>query len=226
GRWGRDADRAPVWGGRLVGGRDLDLGRGELERHVDVRQRKRVAERDQVGRPLRRHDPGKLGRRQGIALRKGSQLRDGRRRHTHDGARDCATALQRLVPDVDHADRARFVDVREVAHGATLRDTRSKSPRSALSHADTSFSRACSRIAAARAERSSSPIVSAPWSASAWPATSKGLTLTAQGPSSSCAPAFSESTSTPSRVLTSGASFATRFNPSYTAFTSSTSNCL
>ena len=48
----------------------------------------------------------------------------------------------------------------------------------------------------------------------------------AQSASSSCAPAFSERTSTPSRTLTSGASLATRFRPSYTAFTSRTSYCL
>ena len=44
-------------------------------------------------------------------------------------------------------------------------------------------------------------IVSASWSASACPQTSNGFTVTAHSPSSSCAPAFSESTSTPSRVV-------------------------
>ena len=61
---------------------------------------------------------------------------------------------------------------------------------------------------------------------SAWPATSNGLTVSAHSPSSSCAPAFSERTSTPSRSFTSGASFATRFMPSKIAFTSRTSYCL
>ena len=58
------------------------------------------------------------------------------------------------------------------------------------------------------------------------PATSNGLTVSAKAPSSSCAPVFSERTSTPSRSFTSGASFATRFRPSKIAFTSRTSYCL
>ena len=53
-----------------------------------------------------------------------------------------------------------------------------------------------------------------------------GFTVSAQSPSSSCAPVFSESTRTPSRSLTSGASLATRFMPSKIAFTRRTSYCL
>ena len=74
--------------------------------------------------------------------------------------------------------------------------------------------------------RSASGIVNARSIASAWPATSNGLTLSAHSPSSSWAPAFSERISTPSRSFTSGASFAIRFMPSKIAFTKSTSNCL
>ena len=58
------------------------------------------------------------------------------------------------------------------------------------------------------------------------PSMSNGLTVTVQSPMSSCAPAFSDSTTTPSCSLTNGASFATRFMPSKIGFTSSTSNCL
>ena len=54
----------------------------------------------------------------------------------------------------------------------------------------------------------------AAWIACACSSRSNGFTDSAHGPSSSCAPAFSERISTPSRSLTSGASFATRFSPS------------
>ena len=72
-----------------------------------------------------------------------------------------------------------------------------------------SCSRTHERIASSRSRRSSAGISSARWIASACPATSNGLTDSAQSPSSSCAPAFSERMSTPSRSFTSGASFAT-----------------
>ena len=61
------------------------------------------------------------------------------------------------------------------------------------------------RPAAARARRAI---------ASACPSTSNGFTDSAQSPSSSCAPAFSERMRTPSRSFTSGASLATRLSPS------------
>ena len=68
---------------------------------------------------------------------------------------------------------------------------------------------------------------SAACSASAVPATSKGLTPSAPPPSSassSHAPAWRESTSTPSAALSSAPSLATRFSPSRTGLTSSTSD--
>ena len=78
--------------------------------------------------------------------------------------------------------------------------------------------------AQARAPRRS--IVSARWIVSACSWMSNGLTVRVQSPSSSWAPVFSESITTPSRVLTAGASLATRFMPSKIEFTTSRSNCL
>ncbi len=71
--------------------------------------------------------------------------------------------------------------------------------------------------------RSAGSIVSAAWieSASSW--MSNGLTDSANSPSSSWAPVFSDRIETPARSFTSGPSFATRFMPSNIAFTSSTS---
>jgi hypothetical protein len=91
------------------------------------------------------------------------------------------------------------------------------------SHFATSFSRTTRRICSARRRRSSEGMESAWWIASACARTSNGLTESANEPISSWAPAFSERITTPSRSLTSGASLATRFMPSKTAFTSSTS---
>ena len=61
-------------------------------------------------------------------------------------------------------------------------------------------------------------------SACSW--TSNGFTDSAQSPSSSCAPVFSDRMIMPLRVLTSGPSLETRFIPSHIAFTSSRSKCL
>ena len=86
--------------------------------------------------------------------------------------------------------------------------------------------RTAARSAPARRARSGGPMESAAWSASAVPDTSKGLTPSAPPPasaSSSHAPASRESTSTPSAVLSSGPSLATRLSPSRTGLTSSTS---
>ena len=83
---------------------------------VDVRERQRVAERDQLARPLRRHDPGELCGRERVAL---GQLAEALRRlgrHAHGRLRDGAPPRERLRADVDHADVAGLVDVREVAH--------------------------------------------------------------------------------------------------------------
>ena len=82
------------------------------------------------------------------------------------------------------------------------------------------------RSAAARSARSAGGMVSAMWSASAVATTSKGFTPRAPCPSrssSSQAPAWRESTRTPSAVLRSGPSLATRLSPSRTGLTSRTS---
>src|SRR5439155_22894518 len=88
-------------------------------------------------------------------------------------------------------------------HARTLRETCSKSARSASSHAAASWVRTWSRIPAARHPRSPGLMVSARSIASACPTRSNGLTGTAHSPSSSYAPAFSDSTRTPSRTFTS-----------------------
>jgi hypothetical protein len=74
-----------------------------------------------------------------------------------------------------------------------------------------------------RRARSESRIVSAAWIESAVSWMSNGLTESANSPSSSCAPVFSDRIETPLRSLTSGPSLATRFMPSNIALTSSTS---
>ena len=53
----------PVWAVVSADGLDLDRAVDDGEPDVDVRQRKRVAERDELGRALRGHDPGELRRR-------------------------------------------------------------------------------------------------------------------------------------------------------------------
>ena len=73
---------------RLGRGHDRDARLLDLELDTEMRQRERVAERDQLGRPLRRHDPGELGGRQRVALRQVAQPRRGARAHAHEGARD------------------------------------------------------------------------------------------------------------------------------------------
>src|SRR5205823_12772450 len=62
--------------------------------------------------------------------------------------------------------------------------------------------------------RTRAGLVSASWRASAVAPTSKGFTVRHHSPSSSWAPAFSESTSTPSRSFTTMPSLDTRFIPS------------
>ena len=74
-----------------------------------------------------------------------------------------------------------------------------------------------------RARRSSSGIDSAWCSASAVPDTSNGLTSSASSPNSSAAPASVDSTSAQPFSDSTGTSLATRFMPSRTGLTSSTS---
>ena len=83
-----------------------------------------------------------------------------------------------------------------------------------LSHRPTSLARTHCWIASWLARRPASGIVTAACSASAVALTSNGLTETAHSPSSSWAPAFSDSTSAPQRSLTTIPSLATRFMPS------------
>ncbi len=74
-----------------------------------------------------------------------------------------------------------------------------------------------------RSARSAAGIPSASCSACAVRTTSYGLTTTASSPSSSYAPASRDSTSAQPSSETTGTSFATRFIPSRTGFTSATS---
>ena len=88
----------------------------DLEPDVDDRERERMAERDQLGRPLRGHDPGDLRGRERVALRQLAQLPGGLRGHGHGRRCGGAAARQRLGADVDHADVARFVNMGEIRH--------------------------------------------------------------------------------------------------------------
>ncbi len=72
----------------------------------------------------------------------------------------------------------------------------------------------------ARRVRSSSGISSASWIASAVSERSNGLMASACRPSRPNAPAFRDRISAPPLVLTTGASIATRFMPSWTGLTS------
>ena len=168
-----------------------------LELDVDRGQRKRMAERDQLARPLRSHDPGELRRRERVALR---QVRS--RRAVSGAMRTLARATARgadsgLRADVDHVHAARLVDVRELAHRHPVRRIARPdhagivsrvaaaghappTPRRASSCA-IQRARSCSRTCARIASRAPPPrrrgIVSASWSASACPSTSNGLTV-------------------------------------------------
>ena len=75
-----------------------------------------MAERNQLARALRRHDPGELRGCERIALRQVVEPPRRLRRHPHLGVRDGAAARQLLAADVDHAHRSRLVDVAELAH--------------------------------------------------------------------------------------------------------------
>ena len=89
-----------------------------------------------------------------------------------------------------------------------------------------SCSRTWARSPSARRRRSAAPSRAPRAAPVPAPRRRTGSRRAPTPPSSAYAPAFSESTSTPSRSLTSGPSLATRFSPSETGLTSSTSYCL
>jgi hypothetical protein len=70
-----------------------------------------MAERNEIGGPLRGHDPGHLRRRKGIPLRELAQGGGRLRPHAQEGARRCPPALMGLSAHVDHVDRTRLIDV-------------------------------------------------------------------------------------------------------------------
>ena len=190
-----------------------------------------MAERDQLARPLRGHDPRELRRRERVALRQLAQAARGLRRHPHLAARDGPAARHRLAADVDHPHAPALVDVRELAHERARRPA--ARGRSSVGRAGRPSQSRRGRAPArgrgspsSRSRRSAAGSVSASWIASAWPSTSNGLTVTPSRRAPRTRPRSRDSTSTPSRSFTSGASFATRLSPSKIALTSRTSNCL
>ena len=116
-------------------GRRLDLDRSlpDLERDLDVRQRQLVAEGNQLGGSLGRHDPGDLRRVQRVPFREIAQ-RAGRRWRHADG-RDSHRASPRdgLRADVDHLHLAGLADVGELPHRRDRRPGRTLSPAVAAS---------------------------------------------------------------------------------------------
>src|SRR5438477_510629 len=81
--------------------------------HVDVRERQRVAERHQVGRPLGGHDAREARHGERVALRQraGRDLRERRGPHAHLAARHRLAPGDRLRRHVDHAGAAAPVHV-------------------------------------------------------------------------------------------------------------------
>jgi hypothetical protein len=108
--------------------RDPDFGRDEdgasagirRELEADVIQGKRMAQRDELGRSLRRTDPGEARRDERVALRAAGiqQLSQDVRAHPNGGRRDGATCGHRLVPDVDHPGRALVVEMAQPRHAS------------------------------------------------------------------------------------------------------------
>ena len=93
--------------------------RGAVRRHRDdeVGQGQRVAERDQVARPLAAHHAGELGDAEDVALRPAAVDHEAHRlvADRHRGLRDGSARGERLVADVDHPRPAGPVDVGEAA---------------------------------------------------------------------------------------------------------------
>jgi hypothetical protein len=85
--------------------------RADLELHADVRQQERVAERDQLTCPLRRHDPGEPGSRERVPFRERRELSRSLRGHPHHRASAGTPAGDRLSAHVDHAHRSGFIDM-------------------------------------------------------------------------------------------------------------------
>src|ERR1700687_1737275 len=96
----------------------------DLEVHRDARQRQRVAERDQLGRLLGRHDAGDPSNLERISL--GSSLANRAQssgRHPHHTFGESLARRRGLCRDVDHPRRALVIQVREsLCHG--LQDMR------------------------------------------------------------------------------------------------------
>src|ERR1700752_3840521 len=116
-----------------LGGRPHDHAGQLLVRsdiHLDLGQRKRMAERDQLVRLLRRHDAGDARGAQHVALL-GVALEDkveSLARHHHAAFRDCDPFGCGFVGHIDHAGFAALADVGELRHAllATLRLTSSE----------------------------------------------------------------------------------------------------
>src|SRR5437588_4928852 len=75
-----------------------------------------MAERDQLGRSLRRHDSRELRGHERIALRQVAETLRRRGGELDEATRDSPATDARLVSDVDHADLARLGHVREIGH--------------------------------------------------------------------------------------------------------------
>ena len=89
-----------------------------LELDVDVRQRQRMTQRNQIGRPLRGHDAGEPRGLQRVAFLDARAPNRADRRRAHPDRRRRRPPHARVsgfADDVDHAHAAAGVDVRERA---------------------------------------------------------------------------------------------------------------
>ena len=92
---------------------DLDAVVADAQLDADVRERQRMAERDQLRVRFAAMIPASCAVVSASPFGSSPQPRCGLRRHPHDRARDGAAALRRLAADVDHPHRAGLVDVRQ-----------------------------------------------------------------------------------------------------------------
>ncbi|MNV66998.1 hypothetical protein D3C71_1597800 [compost metagenome] len=102
-----------------------DSGAGPVQREIDghLGQADGMAEGDQVGRALGRHDRGHPGDAEHVALLGGAvaHQREGVRQHG-DGAGGHRHAMGAgLVADIDHMGLSGGVEVGELAHGVRIR---------------------------------------------------------------------------------------------------------
>ena len=111
---------------RLRRGDDADrvaLRRSGSKSTSRLGQRDRMAERDQLGRLLGRHDAGDARRRQHVALGRVA-ARHRRRRLPADSTMIASALASRsvdgLVGDIDHARRALVVQMGELAHALAV----------------------------------------------------------------------------------------------------------